>query len=159
MRQRKTKETAEPVDRILTEASSANTNTAPDSQVPASKTAKGSMVWDKERCRIVHESLVPVSNKNNNAIATQEEEDEDDDSADDVRSCCWETSYDLEEEKQQAAVPRVSMEKPSDLSFPMPEELNVVAVAISSTTTTGKGRRGVSVPTLSVDLCRSNHHI
>jgi hypothetical protein len=143
MRKRKTKQTAEPLDRSLTEEPSAKANTAAASPVPASKTTKGSMVWDEERCRIVYESSVPVSNKSNNASATQEEDDKDDDvSADDATSCCWETSYDLEEGNEQAPVPRVSVEKPSDLSFPMPEELNVVAVASSSTNTTGKGRRG-----------------
>jgi hypothetical protein len=146
MRKRQTKEAAEPVDRSLTEKESANTNAEAGLQVPASKTAKGSMVWDEERCRIVYEPSVPVSNKHNNAIASateEEEEDEDDDnvSVDDAASYCWETSYDLEEESEQAAVPRVSMEKPTDLSFPMPEELNVVAV-VSTNTTTGKGRRG-----------------
>lgn len=157
MRKRQTKETvlvAEPLGRSSTEKkSSANTTgskTAPDLQVPASKTAKSSMVWDEERCRIVYEPSVPVSNKktNNNATATatatqeEEEEDEDDNvSVDDDTSCCWETSYDLEEENEQAALPRVSIEKPADLSFPMQEDLNVVAVA-SSNTTTGKGRRG-----------------
>jgi hypothetical protein len=148
MRKRKTKETAEPLDRSLAEKESTKTNAAPDLQVLASKPAKGSMVWDEERCRIVYESSVPVSNKNknNNAIptasATEEEEDEDDDvSVDDATSCCWETSYDLEEENEQAPVPRVSVEKASDLSFPMPEELNVVVVASTANTTTGKGRR------------------
>jgi hypothetical protein len=136
MRKRKT---AEPLDRSLTKESSATTNTA--LQVPASKTTKGSMVWDEERCRIVYESSVPVSNKNNSATATTEEEDDDDDdvSADDAASCCWETSYDLEE-NEQVAVPRVSMEKPADLSFPMQEEMKAVAVVAS--TATGKGRRG-----------------
>ena len=150
MRKRKTKETvtAESLDRSSTEEASTNTVTA--LQVPASKTTKGSMVWDEVRCRIVYEPSVPVSNKNtnnnSNAIATQEEEEEEEEddnvSGDDAASCCWETSYDMEEnENEHAALPRVSIEKRDDLSFPMQEELNVVAVATSSTTT-GKGRRG-----------------
>jgi hypothetical protein len=140
MRKRKTR--APPLDPPSSQDSSASITSG--LQVPASKTTKPSIVWDEERCRIVYEP-VPVLNKNKNdsTITTQEDEDEDDDdvSAGDATSCFWETSYDMEQEEERAAVPRVSMEKPDDLSFPMQEELNAV-VAASTINATGKGRRG-----------------
>jgi hypothetical protein len=144
MRKRKTKATPSLSQESSSSSSSSSSSTRDTTglQVPASKWTKSSIIWDEERCRIVYEPVPVLSkNKNNNAITTQEEDDDDDVSGGDATSCFWETSYDMEEEEP-TVVPRVSMEKPADLAFPMQEELKAVVAASSTINATGKGRRG-----------------
>jgi hypothetical protein len=147
-------------------SSSSSSSSAPAStalQVPT-KTTRGSIVWDEERCRIVYESSVQVQvpststaasialDKNDNANDNDNDiiDNDDDDSADDVTGF-WETSYDRSNDDNAEAPclrARVSTEKPDDLSyFPMHQELNADVDAdalqpvITGTTRSTRGKR------------------
>jgi hypothetical protein len=166
MTRKKKKTSATLTQSKASSSSSSSSSSAPAStalQVPT-KTTRGSIVWDEERCRIVYESSVQVQvpststaasialDKNDNANDNDNDiiDNDDDDSADDVTGF-WETSYDRSNDDNAEAPclrARVSTEKPDDLSyFPIQQELNADVDAdalqpvITGTTRSTRGKR------------------